>query len=229
MQDLILLHGAIGASDQLLPLSKSLASKGFKVHCLCFSGHGKLPFHEAFTIEQFAVELYQFIIEKNLIQPAVFGYSMGGYVALYLASQKPNLMGKIVTLASKFDWTPEGAIKEAGMLNPDVLQQKVPQFAEALQKRHGEQWIELLQKTAAMMKVLGDEPLLTETLIKTVENPVMLGLGDKDTMVTLEETRKVFAQLTQANMFMLPNTKHPIEGVNVDLLSAVLEGFYKTS
>ena len=91
MKDIILLHGAIGATDQLLPLSKSLAAKGFKVHCLCFSGHGTLAFNELFSIEQFAAELYQFIIEKNLLEPDIFGYSMGGYVALYLAVQKPNL------------------------------------------------------------------------------------------------------------------------------------------
>lgn len=229
MQDLILLHGAIGASDQLLPLSKSLTAKGFKVHCFDFSGHGKQAFNENFSIAQFAAELYQFILQRNLQQVSIFGYSMGGYVALYLESQKPNLVGKIATLATKFDWTPEGALKEAGMLNPDVLQQKVPQFAEALQKRHGEQWIELLQKTAAMMQELGDNPLLTTEELKQLDCPALLGIGDKDTMVSLDETRKVFTAMPKANMYMLPDTKHPIEGVNVDLLSGVLEVFFKAS
>lgn len=227
MKDIILLHGAIGASDQLNPLAESLSVKGFSVHQFSFSGHGKMAFQERFSIEQFAVELYQFILEHNLEQPNVFGYSMGGYVALYLESQKPNLIGKIATLATKFDWTPDGAIKEAAMLNPETIQQKVPHFAEALQKRHGENWIALLNKTAEMMKALGDSPLLNDEVLNTIESPVLLGLGDKDSMVRLDETRKVFAALPTSNMYMLPNTKHPIEGVNVELLVSILANYFE--
>jgi esterase/lipase len=227
MENIILLHGAIGAADQLIPLSESLASRGFKAHCFSFSGHGKLPFQAAFGMEQFAQELEGFILEKDLLGASVFGYSMGGYVALYLAVQKPNLIGKLATLATKFDWTPEGAIKEAAMLNPETIQQKVPQFAAALQQRHGEQWVAMLHKTAALMQALGNAPLLTEERLKTIQNPVLLGLGDKDNMVSLDETRKVYSSLPKANMYMLPNTKHPIEGVNVGLLGGILEGYFK--
>lgn len=226
MKDIILLHGAIGAEDQLLPLDKQLGEKKFKVHHFSFSGHGGQAFAPYFGIEQFAAELYQYILERNLEQPNIFGYSMGGYVALYLESQKPKLIGKIATLATKFDWTPEGAVKEAAMLNPETIQQKVPNFAEALQKRHGDQWVELLNKTAEMMKVLGDAPLLSEAVLKTIESPVLLGLGDKDSMVSLDETRKVFAALPKCNMYMLPSTKHPIEGVNVELLSTILANYF---
>ncbi len=226
MQDIILLHGAIGAEDQLLPLAEVLTHKKFKVHHFSFSGHGGQPFAPHFGIEQFAAELYQYILERNMQQVNIFGYSMGAYVALYLESQKPNLIGKIATLATKFDWTPEGAVKEAAMLNPETIQQKVPNFAQALQQRHGEQWVELLNKTAAMMLELGKEPLLTADLLKTIESPVLLGLGDKDTMVSLDETRKVYAALPKTNMYMLPNTKHPIEGVKVELLAAILADYF---
>lgn len=227
MQDIILLHGAIGAEDQLLPLAAELTQKKFKVHHFSFCGHGGRAFAANFGIEQFAAELYQYILERNLQQVNIFGYSMGGYVALYLESQKPNLIGRIATLATKFDWTPEGAVKEAAMLNPEAIQQKVPNFAQALQQRHGEQWLELLNKTSTMMQELGNEPLLNEELLKTIESPVLLGLGDKDTMVSLDETRKVYAALPKANMYMLPNTKHPIEGVNVDLLASILVNYFE--
>lgn len=227
MKNIILLHGAIGASDQLKPLAESLSAKGFSVFQFSFSGHGGVPFAYQFCIEQFASELEQFIVEQNLVQPNIFAYSMGGYVALYLAAQKPNLTAKIASLATKFDWTPEGAVKEAAMLNPDNIQQKVPHFAQALQQRHGENWVALLNKTAEMMKALGDAPLLNDEVLKAIEIPVLLGLGDKDSMVSLDETRSVYAALSKANMYMLPNTKHPIEGVNVELLSLILEGYFK--
>ncbi|HTN18670.1 MAG TPA: alpha/beta fold hydrolase [Chitinophagaceae bacterium] len=230
MQDIILLHGAIGAADQLQPLAQALSTKGFKVHALSFSGHGGEPFQELFGIEQFAAELYQFIIEKNLDQPHLFGYSMGGYVGLYLAAQKEQLLGKIATLATKFDWTPEGARKESAMLDPETLQQKVPQFAEALQKRHGEeQWEALLARTADMMHTMGAQPPLGEAVYKAIKLPVLLGIGDKDSMVTVDETRAVLSQLPKANMFMLPSVKHPIETVPAELLATILVHFYQAN
>jgi pimeloyl-ACP methyl ester carboxylesterase len=106
MKNIILLHGAIGAKDQLEPLAIELKQNGYTVYTLSFSGHGQTPFQTHFGIEQFALELEQFIKENNLQQPTVFGYSMGGYVALYLAHQQPTLLGNIITLGTKFEWNP---------------------------------------------------------------------------------------------------------------------------
>ena len=82
MKQIILLHGAIGAHDQLVALANELKQQGFQPYSFSFSGHGQIPFQDNFSIEQFALELEQFIAKNNLEQPAVFGYSMGGYVAL---------------------------------------------------------------------------------------------------------------------------------------------------
>ena len=112
MKPIILLHGAIGAKDQLEPLAKELSGNGFQTYSFNFSGHGQSPFQNQFSISQFSNELLEFVVKTHLIRPAIFGYSMGGYVALYLASQKPDGLGKIITLGTKFVWSPEIAVKE---------------------------------------------------------------------------------------------------------------------
>jgi esterase/lipase len=225
MQNIILLHGAIGAKDQLEPLATELEQQGYNVFKLSFSGHGQTPFQTNFGIEQFDLELEQFINENKLNQPAVFGYSMGGYVALYLAHRNPSVLGNIITLGTKFEWSPEIAQKEVKMLDSKTIIEKVPKFAEALQKRHGQDWELLLQKTAEMMLNLGNKNALSLTDFATIENKVLIGLADKDTMVSLEETTVVYKQLKNGAMYMLPNTKHPIESVNVGLLSQIVLRF----
>ena len=225
MKSIILLHGAIGAKDQLEPLASELKEQGYNVHTLSFSGHGQTPFQTNFGIEQFTLELEQFIKESNLDKPTVFGYSMGGYVALYLAKQQPTLLGSIITLGTKFEWSPEISAKETKMLDSKTIIEKVPKFAEALQKRHGNDWELLLQKTAEMMINLGNKNALSLTDILSIENKVLIGLADKDNMVTLEETTAVYKQLKNGAMYMLPNAKHPIETVNVGLLGKIVEGF----
>jgi pimeloyl-ACP methyl ester carboxylesterase len=83
MQHLILLHGALGHANQLHPLADLL--KTYHVHTLNFSGHGGTPMSNAsFSIPLFAEEVRQYIRQNNLGNVAIFGYSMGGYVAMYL-------------------------------------------------------------------------------------------------------------------------------------------------
>lgn len=225
MKNIILLHGAIGAKDQLEPLSNELKQNGNNVYTLSFSGHGQIPFQNNFGIEQFALELEHFIKENHLEKPTVFGYSMGGYVALYLAHQQPTLLGNIITLGTKFEWSPEIAKKEIKMLDSKTIFEKVPKFAEALKTKHGNDWETLLQKTAEMMLGLGNNNVLSLDKISTIENKVMIGLADKDIMVSLEETTMVYKQLKNGSMYMLPNTKHPIESVNVKLVSNMIKAF----
>jgi esterase/lipase len=150
---------------------------------------------------------------------------MGGYVALYLAHRNPSILGNIITLGTKFEWSPEIAQKEVKMLDSKTIIEKVPKFAEALQKRHGQNWELLLQKTAEMMLSLGNKNALSLTDFTTIENKVLIGLADKDNMVSLEETTAVYKQLKNGAMYMLPNTKHPIETVDVGLLGKIFVEF----
>lgn len=220
MRKIILLHGAIGASDQMEPLVHDLKKRGVQCYSFNFSGHGGAPFLDEFGIEQFMNELENFMKLNDLIRPDVFGYSMGGYVALYLAKQKPELLGNIITLGTKFDWTPETSQKEIKQLDPKLIKEKLPKFADSLKRKHGNNWELLLQKTAAMMVNLGNDNLLCD--LSEIENRTLIGLADKDSMVSVEETVSAYKQFKNGSMYMLPNTKHPIESVNVDLLASII-------
>jgi esterase/lipase len=225
MQTIILCHGALGSKNDLESLKLALINNGFDVHAFSFSGHGGMEFESDFGIHQFSIELENFILHNKLIKPSVIGYSMGGYVALYLASISAGSIHKIITLATKFNWNKEVVEKETRMLDPKVILEKVPAFAASLEKKHGSSWQDLLAKTAQMMwNISGNNYLNAETL-KTIQNKTLIGLGDKDQMVTLEETVNVYKTLPNANMYMLPNTKHPIESVDTSVFVVVVKGF----
>lgn len=224
MKNIILLHGAIGSSAQLIPLENNLKDN-FNVYRFSFSGHGTMPFESEFGIKQFAAELEKFILDNKLQQTSIFGYSMGGYVALYLASQRPSIIGNIITLGTKFSWSKEIAAKEILQLNPKTISEKVPKFAEALKQMHGQCWVDLLERTAEMMIELGENNILSEELLGKIENKVLLGLADGDKMVSVEETLHVFNQLRNADKFTLSNAKHPIEMVDTLQLAQIIKQF----
>ena len=217
MQHLLLLHGAIGSNTQLLPLAESLRHD-FIIHNLNFTGHGGEPVPgEPFSIVLFATQVLQYIDHHIPAGTTVhlFGYSMGGYVGMYINKYHPGRLTNLITLATKFHWEEAVAVKEVQMLNPEAISRKVPAFAEQLAQRHlPEDWKVVLDKTAAMMLAMGkDNPLQPEDYA-TLHTPCLLLLGDRDKMVTLEETVAVYKLLPKAQLGVLPATTHPIEQVN---------------
>lgn len=227
-KDLILLHGALGAGAQLEKLEDSL-STDYLVHKLDFEGHGARATSADFSIALFAKNLEDYIRENKLNRPDVLGYSMGGYVAIYLSAHQPELVGKIMTLGTKFHWSPSVAAREVKMLNPDVIEVKVPQFAAHLNRMHTAiDWKENMRKTAQMMLAMGEQPPLTDQLIEQVLNPVLLTRGDLDKMVSLEETTYVQNRLQNASFKAFETFDHPMEKVDVNLLSVTAKQFFES-
>lgn len=226
MKNLLLLHGALGSSQQMEPLKEALSGK-YNVHTLNFSGHGggEIP-AEPFSIGMFAGDIIRYIDNNNIAGTDIFGYSMGGYAALYAALKNPAKIGKIFTLATKFEWSPETAEREVKMLDAEKIKQKVPKFAEELSLRHGQgNWINVLTKTAEMMMALGSDNLLTHEQLGELKNEVLVGIGDRDKMVTLEETIAAYRALPDAKLLILPGTPHPIEQVDVNRAADEIKRF----
>ncbi len=73
----------------------------YDVYTLNFSGHGGKPAEAEFSIKQFAKEVLEWIKEKKFPKLSIFGYSMGGYVGLYMSSHYPELIVSIITLGTK--------------------------------------------------------------------------------------------------------------------------------
>jgi len=226
MQPLLLLHGAIGAASQLQPLADKLKTD-FSIHTLDFSGHGgRSVTDEPFSIALFAGDVLRFMKEQQIDKISVFGYSMGGYVGMYLARYHPEKISKVITLATKYHWDETIAAKEIQMLHPEKIEQKIPAFAETLKDRHNPSaWKEVLKKTAEMITALGNDNTLKEGDYASVSTPALLLLGDRDKMVSLEETVAVYKTLPNARLGVLPNTPHPIEQVDVNLLAFMVKHF----
>jgi pimeloyl-ACP methyl ester carboxylesterase len=223
--NLILLHGAIGAASQLEKLADQL-KENFNIYTFDFEGHGKnVNSVRDFRIEYFAENLEDFIQQNQLQNASIFGYSMGGYVALYLYSQKPLLINKIITLATKFDWNPTSSIKESALLNPEKIEIKLPQFAYSLAQRHLLNWKTILNKTAEMMLHLGNQPLLTSTVFSKINCPVKITVGDADTMVSIAESTNASTQIKNAELQIIQGFQHPIEKIDCKILAAIISHF----
>jgi pimeloyl-ACP methyl ester carboxylesterase len=226
-QKILLLHGALGSAENLNPL-KEVLQKDFQVFTYTFQGHGgsQIP-SEDFTISNFANDVLVFLEENSLDKIIIFGYSMGGYVGLYLAKYFPEKVEKLYTLATKLNWNIEGSIKEAAMLNPTKIKEKVPKYAAALEQLHGSNWEVLMGKTAKMMLSLGENPVINESDYEEINVPVLISVGDKDVMVSIEESVFAFRKIPNCLFYVMPNTIHPIEKVDVNQVAHQIKNFIK--
>jgi pimeloyl-ACP methyl ester carboxylesterase len=228
MQHLLLLHGALGSKDQF-QLLVHLLEGSFQVHTFNLHGHGGQPLPDAtFSIELFSEQVARYIQDMNIEKANVFGYSMGGYIAMYLAKQMPDKFNKIVTLATKFYWDEKTASKEVKLLDGKIIQEKLPAFAAQLQQRHAPvDWLTILDKTTELLINLGKNNTLQPEDYTSINTPCLVLLGDRDKMVTLDETLAVYKKLPNAQFGVLPNTPHVFEQVNLSLLAYLIKGFLK--
>jgi pimeloyl-ACP methyl ester carboxylesterase len=181
---------------------------------------------EPFSMPLFAQNVLDFMDKRDLRKVSIFGYSMGGYVAMYLAKNYPEKVNKVVTLATKYHWDETIAAREVQMLNPEKIEQKLPAFAATLKERHApNDWKQVLQYTAEMMLSLGADNPLKLSDYEGLNTPALILLGDRDKMVSLDETMAVYKALPNAQMCLLPNTSHPIEQVDIDFLKFVIYQF----
>ena len=175
------------------------------------------------TMSDFSLDLLHQIEAKSWQKVSVFGYSMGGYLALMMASQKSELFDKIVTLGTKLDWNEEIGKAQSMILNPDVMESKVPKYTAYLDSLHTAfSWREVVHATAKLLVDLGANPPLKPEVLQQVQTSCVLCLGDEDKMVTEAESRMACSNLVDARFRILEHTPHPLEKVNSQVLIDLL-------
>lgn len=226
MNPILFLHGALGTSDQLKPLVEQL-DLDQTIHLLNFEGHGSgTGTSRPFQIEYFAENVLQYMDDHKINKADFFGYSMGGYVAMYIAKNHPQMVGRIATLGTVLKWNADISEREVRFLNANKIREKVPQFANELEKRHPAGWEEVAAKTKELLLNLGKEPEISDSEWEEIPHPVRVHVGDRDATAGVGQSLEVSKMLQNGELMVLPNTPHPIEKVNLKLLASSLSDFF---
>ena len=224
---LLLLHGALGASDQFEPLVPLLADR-FELHPLDFEGHGAAPSRDRpFRAAPFVENVEHYLSEQGIERAHFFGYSLGGYVACMVARQAPERVARVATLATKFLWDEATAAQEVRYLDVETMKQKVPQFAEMLAQRHtASGWEAVVERTRELLWANTETGGLTPAYLAGVEQPVRVMVGDRDRTVGVRESASIYEALPNGELEVLPRTPHPFERVPMERIAASLRDFF---
>jgi len=178
---LIAIHGGLGGAAMYGPLLPALA-QGRQVIAVELQGHAHTADADRpFRFESMADDVAALIQHLGLPQADVFGYSLGGGVALQTAIRHPELVHKLVLVSTpckRDGWYPE-VLAGMSALTAEAAQAMVGspmQAAYAQTAPHPENWPALVAKTGELLKQDYD----WSDAFGSLPMPVMIAVGDAD-------------------------------------------------
>jgi len=94
-EPLVILHGLFGSLDNWMSLAKKLGAH-FEVFIIDARNHGQSPHSKDFNYDVMADDLYEFLLQNNIVDPIVLGHSMGGKTAMQFAMNYPNKLEQLI-------------------------------------------------------------------------------------------------------------------------------------
>jgi pimeloyl-ACP methyl ester carboxylesterase len=231
---LVLLHGALMTIEGFQKLLPSLA-KTRQVIAIEQQAHGRTAdIDRPFRYEQMADDTAALLRELGIEHADLFGYSMGGSIALQVAIRHPELVRKLVLAAPAYG--PDG-------LYPEVLENirnlKPEDFA-------GSPWLESYARVAPdpegwpmllakVRQLVGEFEGWPPEAIRSIEAPALVIVADSD-VVRPEHAVELFrllggavagdlAGLPRSRLAVLPGTTHVSLVERADWLTPMVTEF----
>ena len=191
-------------------------------------GHGRTHNPENYLdLELMSRDVLSLTEEIEMERPVIFGYSLGGYIGLYMLSKYDPAISGLICHEVKYEWTPSFAEKMSKLFDPELIEKKNPKWAEKLEKIHIHGWKKLAKEVMEFVKAMAYNRLNDSDLEK-IRCPVMVSAGDRSELVTLEEAIYVYRAIPDSCFFVTPFAKHGINTLPIDIYIQMIEKFIQS-
>ena len=227
---LVVLHGALGSTELETDRLIRLWERTFRVWALDFAGHGRsaalgrsappggAPTWETYTADAVA------LLDHMGAPARVFGFSMGGAVALATALARPDAVARLAVHGVNVQWDEAEVEAMVGPMNPDRMRAEHPFWARRLEDVHGAGWERLVADMIAFTRGLPDAHL-TDVELGRVACPTLVSHGDADRFFDVRHAVGLWRAVPGARLQVIPGLDHPIQGVDVPAFAGGVERF----
>jgi len=232
---LVLLHGALMTIDTTFGEVLSTFATGRQVIAVEQQGHGRTAdIDRPLTYEQMADDTAALLRQLEVEEADVFGYSMGGNIALQLAIRHPDLVRKIVVAGSNYH--PDGTYPELlAALNASTPEDFAgSQWHEAYARvaPDPEHWPTLVGKVLELERGFAG---WQDEALRSIAAPAQVIIGDAD-IVRPEHAVQMFrllgggvagdlVGLPHSQLAVLPGTTHETLVDRADWLVSMIEAY----
>lgn len=220
VRPLVVLHGAFGWANDY-----PLLGKGRRLIVVELQGHGHTPLGtRTLSIDNMADDVAALISHLRIERADVFGYSMGGIVALDLAIRHPDVVGKVALNGSNFRKVEE-AFEPASFKQ---MQNLPADFAPPPLKGHYDkvapdpkEWPALVHAVKTMcLDFQGFSP----EQMRSIKAEVLITHGDRDGFRP-ERAVEMYRLIPHAQLAIFPNTDHFMIFTQPEKLQATIAAF----
>lgn len=226
---LLLLHGGMGSIEDFALCIPGLA-KNFRVIAVDSPGQGRSELADSLSYELMAEYMSHLIDQLKLDSAYAMGWSDGGNTALILGHNRPDKIKKVVV--SGANYTLKGYPSILNDTTDWESEINSPEFA--VQFKDGiDQYLSFCPTPRDWRKVLIDlnkmwrqEIYFSPEVLTGLEIPVMIVLGDKDT-VTLEHGIEMYRMIRGSRFCVLPATSHRVFHEKAPLINQIAIDFFE--
>ena len=194
----------------------------FRLLALDFAGHGgSAPYTQHTLSIDFLADNVRGVLDFfGLAQAHLFGFSIGGFVALHTALLHGQRIGKLAVHAAHVNWSPELAAAMHARLDAALLAERYPAIAQRLAEFHGD-WQQLFARVNAMVHEL---PLHRQTqhALHQITHPTLVSAVDRDDLLPLGASFSLQRALPNSTLAILPGTRHAFRDLDPALYARLL-------
>ncbi len=242
---IVLIHGITDDGLCWSPVAEVLSGE-YDVIMVDLRGHGKSEApEEGYDRETMALELSELIDDLSLERPTLIGHSLGGLVAMTLASLNPDLPSAMILEDPPPFWSPHPPSPEempdrAGMrLWMEALKRKTRnELLETVRSEHPTWsetelgfWVDSKQrfshKITHIVDALGDEPTQSPLLVGRIACPVLLITSDPalGAILTDKDVLELQKDLQHMKRVHIPGAGHNIRREQFSLYMETVQDF----
>jgi non-heme chloroperoxidase len=219
-QPIILLHGGGDSWHSWLRVLPLIPPQ-YRVYAITLRGHGLSDHpHSGYARVDFAHDIIAFIDQLHIEKPVIAGHSLGTMVAQAIAVIAPDHVSKLVLAGSPAripkTATVEEITKRQSKPTVDVDFARDFQFSTVYSPIPAD-FAEIVVADAAKLQdyvwhgikvgLSGDH---FEDQLSKIQAPTLVLWGEKDTLVTREETDLLLSKVKTATLKVYPNTGHGV-------------------
>jgi pimeloyl-ACP methyl ester carboxylesterase len=236
---LVLLPGLLGTIESDWRRFIPTLAKCYKTVAVDLRGHGRTnnpdPSGKAgageLDILRMADDLNSLIDKLGFEKAPVLGYSLGGCIGLTAGLKQPGHISALVMHGTKFFWDEASLSSMAASFDPETILKKSPRYAQSLQQNHSalygnDYWKDLLKISVPFLRTMPEKaPNLKQA--SQADFPVMVSVGDRDQLITLEEAVRLFRSLPKGELLVLPSARHQLNSVQLEAFIPVVLNFFE--
>jgi pimeloyl-ACP methyl ester carboxylesterase len=224
--NLIMLHGSRASAKVFTDHAAALSHLG-RIVPLNMLGHGGRRVPEVFTVEAMAKDVIAQMDEQDIETAYVFGYSFGGYIALYLARYYPQRILGAITLATKWIFDQHTVNFFTRLSNTERIK-RIPKMRAEMDDYHsGVDWNGIVSGLAYLYRFLGSVPALTNKELASIQQPCLVISASHDQLVPWSESLWLANLIPQGHGFTFAGKAHPLEIIPVKFLVGIIEPWLK--